>query len=243
MRTALVTGASRGIGLGIARELATQGFGLTISARGAEALEEAAVELRSLGAPDVLVAPSNLARREEVGALVAAHAERFETMDVLVLNGGVGTAGPLHELREKDLDRTLEVNLASSLLLARDSLPLLMRAGESAPTGARVVVLSSLTGVYAEPGLSVYGATKAGLVSLSDSINAEYASRGVMSTAIAPGYVATAMSEWITGEIPADTMTTVDDIVSMVRMVVGLGRNTVLGQLTVTRATSGGYRA
>lgn len=243
VRSALVTGASRGIGLGIATELARQGYALTITSRKAEDLEAAATQLMEAGAHCVTVVPADLAQREQVAAVVTEHRRVHGSMDALVLNGGVGAAGPIEKLKERHLDLTLEVNVAASVLVLQQSMDLLLTAAVDNPGGARVIILSSITGVHAEPGLAVYGAAKAALISLAETVNAERSADGVLATAIAPGYVATDMSAWVTDSIPADKMITVQDVVEVARMVLGLGRNTAIGKVVMSRAGSGGNRA
>ena len=103
--------------------------------------------------------------------------------------------------------------------------------------------MSSIAGVYAEAGLTAYGASKAALMSLVDGINAEEAANGVLATAIAPGYVATDMSAWVQETIPAEQMLGVDDIVVLIEAILNLGRSAVVPRMVVSRAASGGYVA
>jgi short-subunit dehydrogenase len=234
MRTALVSGASRGIGLAVARDLAAQGYGLTITARDAAALEKRATELTVAGAPEVVPCAADLADSAALPGVVARHEAAFGAMDALVLSGGVGSAGPL------------AVNLVSAVVLVQAALPLLRRAAAAPPgerTGARVILFSSITGVYAEPGLAVYGASKAGLVSLAETLNAEESGNGVLVTAIAPGYVDTAMSDWTKDTIPAESMIQVEDIVRIVRTLLELGRTASIPRIVVARSTAQGYGA
>src|SRR5690606_16011933 len=147
-------------------------------------------------------------------------------MDVLVLNAGVGTAGPIDSLPIRRLDRSIEVNLASTFILVQHSLPLLRAAAAHPERGAKVIALSSITGVYAEPGLAAYGATKAGLISSMETLNSEESGRGVTATAISPGYVDTDMSAWVTESIPAHSMIPVSDVVAVVDMLLALSPRT-----------------
>ncbi|UMG92726.1 SDR family oxidoreductase [Nocardioides sp. TF02-7] len=179
--SALVTGASRGIGLGIAEMLARRGTALTITARDEERLADVSGHLRELGAPEVVPVAGDLADPALPDVLGKRHAEAFGDLGCLVLNAGVGTAAPIGDLPEARLDKTLAVNLRAPVLLLQRLLPLLRAADR-----ARVVVLSSISGVYAEPGLAAYGATKAALNSLVETLNAEESGNGVSATAIAP---------------------------------------------------------
>jgi 3-oxoacyl-[acyl-carrier protein] reductase len=232
-----VTGASRGIGRGIALELAQQGFGLTVSSRREEDLDALTDELGRSGAPEVVRAAADLSDRESLAAVVDRHRQTFGTMDVLVLAGGVGTGGPLQTLPASRVDKTLAVNLTSAIALVQRALPLLRAAAElHEEYGARVIALSSISGVHPEPGLAVYGASKAALVSLMETLNAEESSNGVMATAIAPAYVATDMSSWVTDRIPVETMIPVADVVAVVRMLVALGASTSLTRVVLSRS-------
>ncbi len=110
-RSALVTGASRGIGLGIAQTLARQGFGLTVTARDPARLDELAAELRTLGAAEVVVHAGDAADPELPAQLAAAHQEAFGSMSALVLNAGVGTAGEIGNYPMSRFDKTMAVNV------------------------------------------------------------------------------------------------------------------------------------
>ncbi len=155
--------------------------------------------------------------------LTGAHQERFGSMRALVLNAGVGTAGPIGEYPMKRFEKTVAVNLTAPFTLLQRALPLLREgAAENPQNGAKVVAVSSITGVYAEANLAVYGATKAALLSLVETLNAEESGNGVAGTAIAPAYVDTDMSEWTKDTIPADTMLTVGDVVELVDAVLRL---------------------
>ena len=242
--SALVTGASRGIGLGIAHRLAAQGYGLTVSARDASRLAAVAAELRAAGAPDVVAVAADMADPEAAQALTAAHAQRFGSMRALILNAGVGTAGPVGQFPMRRFDKTVAVNLAAPFAVLQQSLPLLRQgATENPGHGAKVVAVSSITGVYAEANLAVYGATKAALISVMETLNAEESGNGVAATAIAPAYVDTDMSAWTQDTIPAETMLTVNDVVELVDAVLRLSNRAVLPRLVLSRAGASGYGA
>ncbi|WP_432989932.1 SDR family NAD(P)-dependent oxidoreductase [Dactylosporangium sp. CA-233914] len=243
MRSALVTGASRGIGHGIALQLARDGFGLTVTSRSRADLAKAAEELVAAGAPEVTHIAADLADRESLLAVADLHRECFGSMDALVLSGGVGTAGALHSIDLRRADKTVAVNFMSAVTLVRAALPALRAAGAASPHGARVIVLSSITGAYAEPGLAVYGATKAALLSLAESLSAEEGHNGVLATAVAPAYVATDMSAWAADRIDPSAMIPVSDVVAVVRMLLQLGRNTSIPRIVLARSGTSGYQA
>lgn len=239
-KTALITGGSRGIGLAIATALAREGWSLLITARSADTLDSAARTLTDAGAASVRTAACDLADRDAPAAIVAAFGEAFTAMDALILNAGVGTAGTIAEYPMRRFDKTVDVNLRAPFELLQRSLPLLRVAADANPVrGAKVVALASLAGVYPEAGLAAYGATKAAMLSLVDTLNAEESASGISGTALAPGYVETDMSAWITDRIPADTMIAVDDVVEIVLSMLRLSARTMVSRVVINRAGAG----
>ncbi|SNS56748.1 SDR family NAD(P)-dependent oxidoreductase [Rhodococcoides kyotonense] len=240
MKSALVTGGSRGIGLGIATRLAELGYGLTVTARDATTLESVAAGLSAAGAPEVITVAVDLADRDAADRIVDAHASRFESMNALILNAGVGTAGSIAEYPMRRFDKTLDVNFRAPFQILQNSIPLLRRVAEAdTEHGAKVVALASLAGVYSEAGLAVYGATKAAMLSLVETLNAEESGNGITGTAIAPGYVDTDMSDWTKDKIPAESMIRVGDIVELATSVLNLSSRAVVPRIVVTRAGAG----
>jgi NAD(P)-dependent dehydrogenase (short-subunit alcohol dehydrogenase family) len=136
------------------------------------------------------------------------------------------------------------VNLRAPVLLLQQCLPLLrVAAAANLGRGAKVVALSSITGVYSEAQLGVYGATKAALISLVSTFNTEESGNGVTATAISPAYVDTDMSAWIHDKIPAEEMIEVGDIVELVDSLLRLSSKAVVPNIVVTRAGTDGLRA
>jgi short-subunit dehydrogenase len=244
VKSALVTGASRGIGRGIATSLARQGYGLTIVARHEAALTELASELRRIGAADVAIVSADMADADAAARIVHAHRARFDALSALILNAGVGTAGPIETAPRQSVEKTIQVNFTSALTLIQQSLPMLRTAADrDTERGAKVIALASITGVYPEPGLAVYGATKAALISLIATLNAEESAAGVTATAIAPGYVDTDMSAWVSDTVAPSSMIRVADVVEVVNMVLRLGRTASIAQIVMSRSGSPGYLA
>lgn len=243
-RTALVTGASRGIWLAVSMMLAREGFSLTIAARDPQRLTAVARALEDAGAPRVVRCAGDMADEDHVMDLCTTHRDIFGTMNLLVLSAGVGTAGPVDSYPVHRFDKMIAVNVRAPLLLLQGCLPLLREAASADPFhGARVVAMASLTGVFAEAGLAAYGATKAALISLIDTVNVEESGHGVSGTALAPGYIDTDMSAWITDSIPAESMIPVDDIAVLVRGLVSLSARSVVPKIVVTRAGTSGFVA
>ena len=243
-RSALVTGASRGIGLGIATRLAQHGWGLTVTARDADRLAEVAEALRAAGAPRVAHRAVDLATEGATAQLVDVHEQAFGMMSALVLNAGVGTVARAVDFPAHRVAKTLQVNLVASIQLTQFSLPLLRKGAEADPRhGASIIGLSSITGVYADAGYSIYGASKAALLRYLEAVDQEESAAGVRATSIAPAYVATDMTTWISDQVSTDSMITVDDVVEVVDMVLRLTCNAGVSPIVVTRAGTSKFQA
>ncbi|SDU79286.1 SDR family NAD(P)-dependent oxidoreductase [Gordonia westfalica] len=233
-RTALVTGASRGIGLEIARRLAADGWNLTISARTETTLSEAADTLRAGSHGEICEVVADMASEEDVTSLAAAHRERFGRLDALVLNAGMGSIGSIEEFPVRRFDKLIAVNVRSAYLLIQQLLPTL-RATAGATDSARVIAVSSLTGTASEPLNSAYGASKAALTSLCETLNTEESLGGVSATALCPGYVATDMTAPLTGDVPANTMIDPGEIAEIAVGLTRLGRSAVIPNIPISR--------
>lgn len=221
MKSALVTGGSAGLGLALARMLREEGHELTLVARRPEPLEEAAQEL---GATAIA---ANLSDADECVRVVAAHAERFGGMDVLVNSAGIGIGGSFADQDTKRIALQLDVNLRATLIVTREALPLL-RASRG-----QIVTLASIAGTIPTAGLAVYGATKAALIAFTNSLNREEADHGVRATAISPAFVATRMTGW-TG-IPAEEQIQPEDVVELVRTVLHLSPRARVPNIVIER--------
>jgi short-subunit dehydrogenase len=221
VKSALVTGGSAGIGLALARMLREDGYELTLVARRPEPLEEAAAELGAYAVP------ANLGDPDECVRVVAAHRERYGELSVLVNSAGIGIGGAFATQDTKRIGLQLDVNLRSTLIVTRESLPLL-RASRG-----HVITLASIAGTIPTPGLAVYGATKAALLSFTNSLNREEAEHGVRATAISPAFVATRMTEW-TG-LPEEEQIQPADIVELVRAVLHLSPMARVPNIVVER--------
>lgn len=241
-KVALVTGASRGIGAAIAERFAADGWGLTISSRGREALEQRAADLSELGASRVEVIPADMTDADAVAELAAGHAEAFGRCDALVINAGMGQKGAIADLPVRRFDRLYQVNVRAPYILLQSLLPTL-RATAEANGVAKVIAVASITGVYPEPELSAYGSTKAALISLCETFNLEESLNGVSATTIAPGYVDTDMSDWLKEQVPGEEMITVGDVATIAHSVTALSRFAVLPNVILTRPGTNLHRA
>ncbi len=228
MRTALVTGASRGIGLAIARVLAEEGFALTITSRQGDKLAAAAAELEATGA-ELLAIPGNLADEQAIVEIASRHRERFGRLDVLVNNAGFGYAGPVDEIATKFLDMQLSINLRAMILFYRETLPMLREAG--AAGGGLVVNTSSITGKFGTGGLAVYSATKAGIVGFTEAMNQELREAGIKSCVLCPAYVDTELADHVKDRIPAEEMIRVEDLGESVRFLLRLSPQALVPEI------------
>lgn len=243
-RAALITGGSRGIGAAIAERLTADGFNLTLVARNSEPLEATVARLRAHSEATVRTVAMNMADEARVRDLVDLHQQAFGRLDLLVLSAGVGTAGPVAETTMRAYQRTMDVNFRAAFVLIQESLSLLREAARRNPKhGAKIIALSSLTGVVGEGGLGVYGASKAALISLCETVSLEESAHGVSATAISPGYVDTDMSAWKHGEITPDSMLKTDDVAEMALAVARLSSKAVIPNIPMSRAGKTVWRA
>ena len=220
-RSALVTGGSSGIGLAIARALREDGYELTLASRRAEKVEPAAAELGALGIA------ADVSNEEDCERLVAAHRERYGGLDVLVNSAGIGIAGKIEDQPAKHVDLQLGVNLRGLLVVTRLALPLLKESK------GHVINLASIAGTQPTPVLAVYGATKAAVLALTRSLNAELEADGVRCTALAPAFVDTPMASW--SGVPAERMIRPEDCAELVRAVLRLSPYARVPEIVVER--------
>jgi 3-oxoacyl-[acyl-carrier protein] reductase len=210
-KTALVTGASGGIGGAIARALHAQGATVAVSGTRREALDGLAGELKERAH----VLPCNLADMAEVEALVPAAEAAMGKLDILVANAGITRDNLFVQLKDEDWDQVLAVNLTATFRLARAAVRTMMRR-----RFGRIVGITSVVGVTGNPGQVNYTAAKAGMIGMMKSIAAEYAKRNVTANCIAPGFIASPMTdklndkqkEAILSRVPAGKLGTGADV-------------------------------
>ncbi|WP_309664214.1 3-oxoacyl-[acyl-carrier-protein] reductase [Tabrizicola sp.] len=214
-KSALVTGASGGIGAEIARVLHAAGAAVALSGTRVEPLQALAAELQDR----VHVLPCNLSIAEEVGGLVKRAAEAMGSVDILVNNAGITRDGLMMRMSDADWAEVIDVNLTSTFRLCRAAIRGMMKA-----RWGRIVNISSVVGTTGNAGQVNYAASKAGMVGMSKSLAAEVASRGITVNAVAPGFIATAMTDKlndaqrtaILGVVPAGRMGTPAEIAAAV---------------------------
>ena len=210
-KTALVTGASGAIGGAIARALHAQGATVAISGTRQEQLNKLAGELGSR----VHVLLCDLADKDAVEALVPSAEEKMGKLDILVANAGMTKDNLFVQMRDEDWDQVIAVNLTSTFRLTRAAVKGMMRR-----RFGRVIGIASVVGVTGNPGQGNYTASKAGMIGMMKSVAAEYAKRNVTANCIAPGFIATPMTdklnekqrEAILGRVPAGKLGTPADV-------------------------------
>jgi 3-oxoacyl-[acyl-carrier protein] reductase len=210
-KTALVTGATGGIGGAIARGLHAQGATVSLSGTRREALEKLAGELGSR----VHVLPCDLSDRAAVEALVPDAEKAMGQVDILICNAGITRDNLFVQLRDEDFEQVINVNLTATFRLTRAAVKLMMRK-----RFGRVVAITSIVGVTGNAGQGNYAASKAGLIGMMKSVAQEYAKRNVTANCIAPGFISTAMTdalndkqrEAILGKVPAARLGSPEDI-------------------------------
>ena len=226
MRSALITGGSSGIGLAIARMLREEGFELTLASRTAEKVEAAAAEL---GATAIA---ADVSKPEDCERVVSEHVERTGGLDLLVNSAGVGIAGRVEDAQLKHIDRQLNINLRGLVLVSQAAIPHLRE------TKGWIVNLASIAGTQPVPILPIYAATKAAVISVTHSLNADLDDDGVRAIAICPGFVDTPMAEF--AGLAADEMIQPEDCAEVVRMCLRLGPRARIPQVVIERVGSSG---
>ena len=214
-KTALVTGASGGIGGGIARALHKQGATVGISGTRREALDTLAIELGSR----VHVLPCDLSNSEQVEALVPAAEAAMERVDILVNNAGLNRDALFVRIKDEDWEKVLAVDLTAAFRLSRAAVYPMMRR-----RGGRIVNITSIVGFTGNAGQANYTAAKAGLVGMSKSLAQEVASRNVTVNCVAPGFVKSAMTdalgekirEGILEKVPMKKLGTPEDVAAAI---------------------------
>ncbi|MEX0759030.1 MAG: 3-oxoacyl-[acyl-carrier-protein] reductase [Tistlia sp.] len=210
-KTALITGASGGIGGAIARALHVQGASVALSGTRQDALEAVAATLDGRTA----VLPCSLADAEATAALPGQVEEAFGSLDILINNAGLTRDTLALRMKDEQWDEVLAINLTAAFRLSRAALKGMMKR-----RWGRIIGITSIVGVTGNPGQANYAASKAGMIGMSKSLAAEVASRGITVNCVAPGFIETPMTdaldekqhEKLLAAVPAGRLGTPDDV-------------------------------
>ena len=232
-KTALVTGASRGIGKACAQTLASAGFRVVLAARSLEKLEETAAAIQAAGG-EPFVIEIDLSNRDSIASAIAKAAKEFGRIDVLVNNAGITKDGLALRMKPADWDVVLQTNLTGAFYATQQVLSGMVRE-----RWGRIVNISSIVGETGNPGQANYVASKAGLIGLTKSLAQELGSRNITVNAIAPGYIETDMTHGLSAELkqkmldmtPLKRMGTPDDIAAAVKFLVSEDASFITGHV------------
>lgn len=212
-KVAVVTGGNSGIGLGVAKAYAQEGAQVAITGRNQKSLEAAAKEIGD----GTLAIQSDAGKVLEIEAAMAQIKERFGRIDALFVNAGVAKLGPFEQVTEQLFDETVDINLKGVFFTVQKAVPLMSK-------GSAIVLNASINAHLGMPGTTVYGATKAGVVSLVKTLSAELLEKGIRVNAVSPGPIASSLlrdgsqekiqeaKDWIQSQVPIKRFGTPEEI-------------------------------
>ncbi|HDC6157315.1 TPA: 3-oxoacyl-[acyl-carrier-protein] reductase [Staphylococcus aureus] len=201
-KSALVTGASRGIGRSIALQLAEEGYNVAVNYAGSKEKAEAVVEEIKAKGVDSFAIQANVADADEVKAMIKEVVSQFGSLDVLVNNAGITRDNLLMRMKEQEWDDVIDTNLKGVFNCIQKATPQMLRQRSGA-----IINLSSVVGAVGNPGQANYVATKAGVIGLTKSAARELASRGITVNAIAPGFIVSDMTDALSDELKEQMLT------------------------------------
>jgi len=229
----LVTGGARGIGKAIAENFAKKGAHLVIADISLSSAEDTAKEIAATGVK-TLALSLDVSKAGDVTAAFADIIKEFGRIDVVINNAGITKDGLLLRMKEEDWDAVININLKGVFLCSKEAVKLMVKQRYG-----RIVNIASVVAFIGNPGQANYSASKAGIVGLTRTIAAEYASRGITVNAVAPGFIATAMTEALPDNIrqemlksiPVGTFGSVDDVANAVAFLASRDNGYITGQV------------
>ncbi|HCX2777074.1 TPA: 3-oxoacyl-[acyl-carrier-protein] reductase [Staphylococcus aureus] len=201
-KSALVTGASRGIGRSIALQLAEEGYNVAVNYAGSKEKAEAVVEEIKAKGVDSFAIQANVADADEVKAMIKEVVSQFGSLDVLVNNAGITRDNLLMRMKEQEWDDVIDTNLKGVFNCIQKATPQMLRQRSGA-----IINLSSVVGAVGNPGQANYVATKAGVIGLTKSAARELASRVITVNAVAPGFIVSDMTDALSDELKEQMLT------------------------------------
>jgi 3-oxoacyl-[acyl-carrier protein] reductase len=232
--TVIVTGASRGIGLDIARELAAAGYDLALVARSADVLEKLAAELG--GEVRVQAYPGDISSAEDADRIVGQVHEDFGSVFGLVNNAGVTQDGLLMRMSPENWQKPIDINLSGTFYFTRAAAAIMMRQREG-----RIINISSVIGLTGNAGQANYAASKAGIIALTKSVAKELGGRNVTANAVAPGFITTDMTADLPEKVRAQMLSQIPlkrfgegkDVAGVVKFLLSPEASYITGQTLV----------
>ncbi|AXI09050.1 beta-ketoacyl-ACP reductase [Oceanobacillus zhaokaii] len=232
-KSALVTGASRGIGRAIALELAKNGVNLVINYAGNEAKAQAVVEEAEQLGVKAFKVQADVANETEVKAMIKEAISQFGSLDILVNNAGVTRDNLLMRMKEEEFDQVINTNLKGAFVCTKAVTRQMMKQ-----KAGRIINVASIVGVSGNPGQANYVAAKAGVIGLTKSTAKELASRNILVNAVAPGFISTDMTDALNEEqrertlamIPLAKLGAPEDVAKVVRFLASEDANYITGQ-------------
>ncbi|MFC4557082.1 3-oxoacyl-[acyl-carrier-protein] reductase [Virgibacillus kekensis] len=232
-KSALVTGASRGIGRSIALELARQGANVAVNFAGNEAKAQSVVEeIEQLGVKSIKI-QADVANADDVKAMIKEVTGTFGSLDILVNNAGITRDNLLMRMKEDEFDQVINTNLKGVFQCTKAVSRQMMKQ-----KSGRIINVASIVGVSGNPGQANYVAAKAGVIGLTKSTAKEFASRNILVNAVAPGFISTDMTDALTeeqkesmlGMIPLGKLGQPEDVAKVVRFLASEDSNYMTGQ-------------
>lgn len=233
-KSALITGATRGIGKQIAITLAKQGYNIALNYRKEnEELENTKKEIEEIGV-QVLAVKGDVANFEDCEKFVKQTIERFEQIDVLVNNAGITKDMLLMRMKKEDFEQVIDTNLVGTFNVTKNVVPYMMKA-----RSGRIINISSVVGIAGNAGQTNYSASKAGIIGFTKSLAKEIASRNILVNAVAPGFIETNMTEILKDDvkqeiaqnIPLKRMGTAQDVANVVKFLASDDSSYITGQV------------
>ena len=233
-KSALITGATRGIGKQIAITLAKQGYNIALNYRKEnEELENTKKEIEEIGV-QVLAVKGDVANFEDCEKFVKQTIERFEQIDVLVNNAGITKDMLLMRMKKEDFEQVIDTNLVGTFNVTKNVVPYMMKA-----RSGRIINISSVVGIAGKAGQTNYSASKAGIIGFTKSLAKEIASRNILVNAVAPGFIETNMTEILKDDvkqeiaknIPLKRMGTAQDVANVVKFLASDDSSYITGQV------------
>jgi 3-oxoacyl-[acyl-carrier protein] reductase len=203
-KTAVVTGASRGIGRAVAVKLASLGANIVLNYRSSiKSVEEVLEEIKAMGGKAVAV-QGDVSSFAEAEKVIKAAVENFGSLDILVNNAGITKDGLLARMKEDDFDSVIETNLKGTFNCIRHATPIMMKQ-----RCGKIINMTSVVGVAGNAGQINYSASKAGVIGITKSAAKELASRGITVNAIAPGFIQTDMTDALSDKVKEELLSTI----------------------------------